>query len=82
MIAGTLLRGGGEAIIGWPSFPSYRAAVLRAGGDVTLVPLRDCVYDLDEMARRASLRTRLVMLGNPDNPTGLALTHADLDRFY
>jgi histidinol-phosphate aminotransferase len=81
MIAGTLLRGGGEAIIGWPSFPSYRAAVLRAGGDVTLVPLRDYAYDLDEMARRASRRTRLVMLGNPNNPTGLALTHADLDHF-
>ena len=81
MIAGTLLRGGGEAIIGWPSFPSYRAAVLRAGGDVTLVPLRNYVYDLDEMARLASHRTRLVMLGNPNNPTGLALTHAELDRF-
>jgi histidinol-phosphate aminotransferase len=81
MIAGTLFRDGGEAIIGWPSFPSYRAAVLRAGGEVTLVPLRDYAYDLDEMARRASRRTRLVMLGNPNNPTGLALTHADLDRF-
>ena len=31
---------------------------------------------------RASHRTRLVMLGNPNNPTGLALTHADLDRFF
>ena len=82
MIAGTLLRGGGEAIIGWPSFPSYRSAVLRAGGEVTLVPLPNYVYDLDEMARRASHRTRLVMLGNPNNPTGLALTQTPTSTVF
>jgi len=81
MVAGTLLRTGGEAIIGWPSFPTYRAAILRAGGEVVAVPLLDYAYDLDEMVRRASRRTRLVILGNPNNPTGLTLTQAALDRF-
>ena len=73
--------GGGEAIIGWPSFPTYRAAVERAGGEAVLVPLVDHAYDLDAIAARAGSNTRLIILGNPNNPTGLAISKAGFDRF-
>jgi histidinol-phosphate aminotransferase len=81
LLARALFSEGGDAIIGWPSFPTYRAAVERAGGEVTLVPLADHAYDLDAIAARVGPGTRLVTIGNPNNPTGLAISKAAFDRF-
>ena len=81
LLARALFCEGGEAIVGWPSFPSYRAAVERVGGKVTLVPLADHAYDLDAIAASAGRQTRLVILGNPNNPTGLAFSKADSRSF-
>ena len=53
----------------------------RVGGEVILVPLADHAYDLDAIAARVGPRTRLVTIGNPNNPTGLAISKAALDRF-
>ena len=81
LLARALFGGGGEAVTGWPSFPTYRAAVERVGGEVIRVPLVQHAYDLDAIAARVGPRTRLVIIGNPNNPTGLALSKAALDRF-
>ena len=81
LLAHALFREGGQAIIGWPSFPTYRTAVERVGGEVIRVPLAGHAYDLDAIAARAGSQTRLVILGNPNNPTGLALSKAAFDRF-
>ena len=80
-LARALFHDGGEAIIGWPSFPTYRAAVERAGGKAVLIPLVDHAYDLDAIAARAGSKTRLITLGNPNNPTGLAISKTSFDRF-
>jgi len=81
LLARALFSEGGDAIIGWPSFPTYRAAVERVGGEVILVPLVGHAYDLDAIAARVGPGTRLVTIGNPNNPTGLAISKAALDRF-
>jgi histidinol-phosphate aminotransferase len=81
LLARALFGDGGEAVIGWPSSPTHRAAVERAGGEVIHGPLVQHAYDLDAIAARVGPRTRLVMIGNPNNPTGLALSKAALDRF-
>ncbi len=70
-----------EAMIGWPSFPAYRSMVDRAGAKAVLVPLKDHAYDLDAMAEAVTGRTRLVVLGNPNNPTGLTFGQAAFTRF-
>ena len=81
LLARALFGDGGEAVIGWPSSPTHRAAVERVGGEVIRVPLVQHAYDLDAIAARVGPRTRLVIIGNPNNPTGLALSKAALDRF-
>jgi len=82
MTARAVLAPGDEAIIGWPSFPAYRQAVGRAGGTAILTPLTDRYdYDLEAMAERVSGRTRLIILGNPNNPTGKAIGRAALELF-
>lgn len=81
MTARAVLDPEDEAIIGWPSFPAYRQAVGKAGGKTVLAPLVDYAYDLDAMAERISARTRVIILGNPNNPTGKAIGREALGRF-
>jgi histidinol-phosphate aminotransferase len=80
MTARALLAPGADAIIGWPSFPTYRAMARRAGAREVLVPLVDHDSDLDAIAARASDRTGLIVLGNPNNPTGRVFGAAALRR--
>jgi len=69
-----------EAIIGWPSFPTYRAMVRRVGAREILVPLVDHDYDLDAIVEKISDKTGLIVLGNPNNPTGRVFGEAALAR--
>src|SRR5947199_22030 len=52
------------------AFVVYRLVVEAAGGTSRVVPLRDFTHDLEAMAAAVTPRTRLVFLGNPNNPTG------------
>jgi histidinol-phosphate aminotransferase len=69
-IARATLRPGDEAIVGMPSFPAYRSSILRAGAEITAVALVDDAEDLASIAQQVNQRTRLILLGNPNNPSG------------
>ncbi len=75
------LEQGDEAILSRPGFPPYDAAIERARGRAVAVPLRCDVHDLPAMLERVGQRTRLVILGNPHNPTGTVVARAALERF-
>ncbi|QXX74311.1 histidinol-phosphate transaminase [Methylovirgula sp. HY1] len=81
LVARACLKPGGEAVLGWPSFPTYRSVVTRAGASVVSVPLAEHAYDLDAMAARIGAQTTLAIVANPNNPTGLSIGQAALDRF-
>jgi len=59
-----------------PAFVVYRIAALAHGVPFTAVPVRDLTHDLEAMAAAVTPRTRLVFVGNPNNPTG---TYVGLD---
>ncbi len=80
-IGRAMLGDGGVTLVGWPSFPAYQEAMRRAGTTSIRVPLADHRYDLDAMARLADRRARLLIVANPNNPTGLAIRQAELDGF-
>jgi histidinol-phosphate aminotransferase len=61
---------GDEAVMGWPSFISYRLDAIKQAATPVTVPLRDGAYDLEAMAERIGPRTKLVYVCNPNNPTG------------
>ena len=73
--------GGGEVVVGRPCFPPV-LDVLRGVGArvVTVTSCFDDGYRLDGARLRAALspRTRLVMLASPQNPSGIALTPAEV----
>jgi histidinol-phosphate aminotransferase len=52
-----------------------------AGVDVRLVPLRDHTFDGEGLLASIDARTKLIVVCNPNNPTGTWWTHDRLDDF-
>jgi len=70
-----------EAIIADPAFVVYKSVVQMTGGRQILVPLRDYRHDLEEMAKRITPKTKMIFVGNPNNPTGTAVTPREIETF-
>jgi histidinol-phosphate aminotransferase len=81
LLCQAFLYGGGESIICAATFPLYRLYTEMFGGQAALVRARDYAYDLPAMADMIGDRTRLVFVCNPNNPTGLLLSQAQIDEF-
>ncbi|WP_424809778.1 histidinol-phosphate transaminase [Rhodococcus sp. 27YEA15] len=73
---------GDEVVYAWRSFEAY-PVLTQVGHAVSVkVPLtEDFGHDLDAMLAAITDRTRLIFVCNPNNPTGNALSTAELDRF-
>ncbi len=81
LVAETFLEPGAEAVLPTPSFSTYEYAVRLVGANPVFVPLRDWVHDLEAMARAITPRTRLVVICNPNNPTGTIVGDGHLRAF-
>jgi histidinol-phosphate aminotransferase len=81
LAAKTFLVAGDEAITSESAFYIYRLAIEEMGAGLVLTPLRNETFDLAAMARAVTQRTKVVYLGNPNNPTGTMFTAEELDRF-
>jgi histidinol-phosphate aminotransferase len=72
---------GTEVVYAWRSFELYPILADLAGVRSVRVPLRHGYHHLDAMADRITDRTRLVIICNPNNPTGTVLPRAQLEAF-
>ena len=82
LIAKTFIGPGDEVVFPWPSFAMYPIVVGGMGGTSVPVPLQDDLdHDLDAMADAVTDKTRVVMVCNPNNPTGVSFGQAAFDRF-
>ena len=73
---------GDEVVHAWRSFEAYPIAIAAAAATSVPVPVTaDGRHDLDAMAAAVGPRTRCVMVCTPNNPTGPAVTQAELDAF-
>lgn len=82
LIAKTLMGPGDEVVYAWPSFAMYPIVVKGMGAVGVPVPLTDdFVHDLDAMAAAVTDRTRVVMICNPNNPTGTSVGAEEFARF-
>ena len=73
---------GDEVIFPAPAYPAYEAAIRMAGGvpvPVRLEESREFRFSLDELARRITPRTKMIVINSPQNPTGGVLEREDLN---
>jgi histidinol-phosphate aminotransferase len=73
---------GDEVVHAWRSFEAYPIAIAAAAATSVAVPVTaGGRHDLDAMAAALGPRTRCVMVCTPNNPTGPAVTQAELNAF-
>ncbi len=81
MAVKAFVRENDEVVIAKPSFLIYDLASRIAGARVREVPLQNFRYDLEGMKAAVNKRTKIVFIGNPDNPAGTYVTRVQLDIF-
>ncbi len=73
---------GDEIIFAWRSFEAYPIVAAVNGAVSVRVPLRaDESHDLEAMRAAITPRTRMILVCQPNNPTGVAATHTELTAF-
>jgi histidinol-phosphate aminotransferase len=73
---------GDEVVTGWPSFPSYVLDTMKLGGVPVRVPLVEERIDLDALLAAITVRTKLVFIAAPNNPTGTTNGRKELDAYF
>ena len=81
LLCQTLLGPGLNAVTSERSFIVYKIAVQAAGAELIEVPRREDGFDPAAILKAINEDTRLVLIANPNNPTGSMLDTATLDRF-
>jgi aspartate/methionine/tyrosine aminotransferase len=78
-----LFEPGDEVIVSDPEWPPTMAIAIAAKATPVAVPLYEDLgfrWDLDELERAITPRTKAIYVNSPNNPTGGVLTRADLER--
>ena len=70
-----------EVIYAWRSFEAYPPLAALAGATSVRVPLTDETHDLEAMAKAITPRTRMILVCNPNNPTGTVVGGRQLIDF-
>jgi len=82
MVIRTCLRPDENMLYADPSFVMYALAAQAAGRKLRRVPLTaDLRYDLPALAKAADHKTKLIFIGNPNNPTGTYVSRRELEAF-
>jgi histidinol-phosphate aminotransferase len=80
--AEALCEPGAEIVYAWPSFSMYPYLTALSGAREIRVPLAEGeAHDLDAMAAEVTAATQLVIVCNPNNPTGTHLPAVEIAGF-
>ncbi len=81
LTARCFLLPGDEVVIAEPAFVIYGMLSHLQGCTTVRVPLKAWTHDLEAMAKAVTARTKMVFVGNPNNPTGTAVRPTELTAF-
>jgi len=76
-----ILAPGDEVLIPDPTYTSYQPAIVVAGGVPVFVPLDEAhhwAFDIAELEKRITPKTKALLFCNPNNPTGTIFTRNQL----
>jgi len=80
--ADALCEPGDEIVYAWPAFSMYPYLPALTGAREVRVPLAEGdVHDLDAMAAEVTAATQLLIVCNPNNPTGTHVPAAEVAAF-
>jgi histidinol-phosphate aminotransferase len=80
LLGDALLEKGDEVVFADPSFVVYNDVCRLHEARAVAVPLVDFTHDLEAMAAAVTPRTKMVLVCNPNNPTGTYVPVADIAR--
>lgn len=82
LTARAFLQPGDEVLVAPPTFGAYTRIAEAQGAQVRPVPLIQPAFvpDVDALLRSVTRHTRLIILCNPNNPTGTILPVEEMDR--
>ncbi|WP_266203312.1 methionine aminotransferase [Pontibacter kalidii] len=77
-----VVKAGDEVVVLEPCYDSYAPVIRLCGGSPIYVPLAlpDFSVDWDQVKKRLSSRTRMIIINTPHNPTGAVMTKQDMGR--
>lgn len=77
-----VLRVGDEVIVMHPTFGVYDRLVMLNGGTVRNIPLAEHTFapDVDAVLAAVNEKTRIVLVCNPNNPTGTVMPKSQMDK--
>ncbi len=81
LLAHAFMDKGDELVASERSFVVYKLVAALYRCNCIDVPMKGMTHDLDAMRKAITPRTKMVVVGNPNNPTGTMVTQAEVDRF-
>jgi histidinol-phosphate aminotransferase len=80
-ITGAFIDKGDQMITSECTFSEYAFATKLFGGEVVTAPMKDGRYQLKELAKKVTPKTKLVFIANPNNPTGTYVRTDEFEQF-
>ncbi len=81
LLVRALVPPGGEVLSTTHTFLMYGLLTQAVGGVFRPVPLKQMRVDLEAVARAVTAQTRLILLNNPNNPTGTVFLREEFEAF-
>ena len=78
LLAHVFLRRGVEVITGDRAFIIYKLIGMLAGAQVKVLPMPSFKYDINNILGAITECTRIIFIGNPNNPTGTMLSQHEI----
>jgi histidinol-phosphate aminotransferase len=82
LLCNTYVDAGDEVVMPWPTFPIFRFYAEVAGAVPRTIPHRmpDLSFPLEELIEAMTPKTKLVLIANPNNPTGTAIGLEEIEK--
>lgn len=82
LLTRAFLAPGDEMITNQHAFGIYKIAAQQSGAHTVFATDRDLTANVDSMLAAVTPRTKMLMLANPNNPTGTYLPFAEIRRLH
>ncbi len=81
LLAETFLNRGDQIVYAQPSFSEYGFVARIMGAECIEVSLNDFTHDLEAMLNAINDKTKMIIICNPNNPTGTIVSAAEIESF-